>query len=490
MKKVLLTAALSLPLLVHAQQWLGSLVNTGDIYRAGNVGIGTITVPQAQLHVGTTGTTQFMVERTASGNQSNWLKIFFTSNPAAGVSVGGGSTIFQQQNPNSISDMVFMQNTTTAGMILKSSGRVGIGNVNPAYTLDVTGSGNFTTTLRVGSGALVSGTTVSGSSTGYALATWCSSPSWGGAYLEGLNTGAYGIAGIHTSGGPNPVEAIGLWGIGGPLGSNKGVGVHGDGQGSFYSVGVWGQALGGAVYNYGVWGETPSWAGYAGYFSGDVYCTGSYLPSDKNLKKDIREVTNALGILQQLNTYTYQYRTTEYPHLNLSDRKQYGFLSQEVEAVLPELIKQTVQPDQFDDQGNLVHPSVEFKAINYMAIIPLLVEGMKEQQKQIEELTDRLNRLEAGDLNVNMNSVASLEQNSPNPFSESTTIRYYLPETSGNAQITITDLNGVTLKTISLQQKGHGRVTLQAGELQAGTYTYMLTVDGNIINSYKMVLTR
>jgi len=483
---------------LYSQQWTGNLNTFDPIYRSGNVGIGTSTFPADKLQV---SGGNIMLDNAIGGTVGN---IFFGGKTdlmqngmrfsflPTGV-VAGGFIDVRTANPGEgLKFRIDNNNGGTERMRITAQGRVGIGTSAPGYLLEVNGTGRFATSLVVNGGALVGATTTSSASSGYALATWSSSVSGGGGYLEGLNTGSYGIAGIHTTGGPNPVEAIGLWGIGGPLGTNKGVGVHGDGQGSFYSVGVWGQAIGG-VNNYGIWGDVPSGSGYAGFFSGDVYCTGSYLPSDRNLKKNIEGINNALATINKLSSYTYEYNTEKYPHLNFPAQRQYGFLSQEVEQVLPELIKTTVQPDQYDNEGNLLHESVSFKAINYTAIIPLLVEGMKEQQKEIEALKSQVQQLQqlqqGNETHVELNNMARLEQNSPNPFSESATISYYLPEKATDAAITIVDMKGTVVKTIPLQQKGEGRIVLQARELNAGVYTYYMTVDGITVNSYKMILT-
>jgi hypothetical protein len=82
-----------------------------------------------------------------------------------------------------------------------------------------------------------------------------------------------------------------------------------------------------------------------------------------------------------------------------------------------------------------------------------------------------------------------LEQNIPNPFHENTTIKYYLPNSTRTANITISDLSGVQLKTFDLSGgKGFGQVLISGGAFAAGTYIYTLTVDGKVVDSKRMVL--
>lgn len=127
--------------LVFSQQWSGSAGATGNIYRSGNVGIGTVTSPTALLHIQNSAGYPFAIERTASG-QNNTLRIAFTSNPVTGINIMGGSTIYQALNPLGTSDMLFLNGTssTSPQFILKSNGNFGIGTSNPLTTLHVNGN--------------------------------------------------------------------------------------------------------------------------------------------------------------------------------------------------------------------------------------------------------------------------------------------------------------------------------------------------------------
>jgi hypothetical protein len=88
-----------------------------------------------------------------------------------------------------------------------------------------------------------------------------------------------------------------------------------------------------------------------------------------------------------------------------------------------------------------------------------------------------------------MLSEASLEQNIPNPFKQTTVIRYLIPAGSKNAQLTITDNLGKTIKQITLNT-GVGVVNIDATALNSGAYSYTLLVDGRLVTSKKMILTK
>lgn len=125
--------------------------------------------------------------------------------------------------------------------------------------------------------------------------------------------------------------------------------------------------------------------GYAAYFSGNVYCTGSYLPSDEKLKENIQPMKNSLGKIMQLDVMTYNYKTSGFPELNLPTDRQNGFTAQNLESVFPELVK--LNPAKMEQP-------VDFKAVNYTGLIPVLTAAIQEQQKQLEARDKRIDLLQ------------------------------------------------------------------------------------------------
>jgi hypothetical protein len=92
----------------------------------------------------------------------------------------------------------------------------------------------------------------------------------------------------------------------------------------------------------------------------------------------------------------------------------------------------------------------------------------------------------------NMNRVqeTKLYQNSPNPFSSKTTIRFEIPQTVQKAQLHLCNMTGSLLKTINLNQRGAGNVMINANEFAAGMYLYSLIIDGRIVDTRQMLLTQ
>jgi hypothetical protein len=355
----------------------------------------------------------------------------------------------------------------------------------------------------------------------------------GGSYgTYSYTSGTYGVFGSNGA-------SSGGYGVYGYSGSTNGYGVYGEGYQGVYghSTKSGGDAVhgfadgGGADYggnfysstSVGVYSGTGNSSSYAGEFIGNVYTTGSYLPSDNKLKQNIVDVNNAMDIINKLRPKNYEYRQEgNYKLMNLPTGKQYGLIAQDVEQVLPDLIKETefntgkaqskpqlapqeLTPEQVkagvkpnipemakQEKGEVV----SFKAINYTELIPILVKALQEVNKKNEDLEARLKKLE--DLvsksslvgnSYNMDA-ASLDQNTPNPFNSGTSIRYHLPQSIGSAKIVITDASGRTMKTMALTSRGAGEINLNTGTLAAGTYNYTLWVDGKMVDSRKMIIAK
>lgn len=131
---------------------------------------------------------------------------------------------------------------------------------------------------------------------------------------------------------------------------------------------------------------------YAGYFNGNVYVAGTVTStSDASKKKNIQALTGALDIIGQLEPKTYDY--IDDADLALPSEKQYGFLAQDLEKVLPELVKdvETLAPPvevAEGEEGEMSPPEVTgtIKSVNYTALIPVLVEAIQELQAEVDAL--------------------------------------------------------------------------------------------------------
>ncbi|MEM9992365.1 MAG: T9SS type A sorting domain-containing protein, partial [Bacteroidota bacterium] len=127
-----------------------------------------------------------------------------------------------------------------------------------------------------------------------------------------------------------------------------------------------------------------------------------------------------------------------------------------------------------------------------------LIEQLNKQEQINEALEERLMKLEqsmqqlvAQPSNINATSVewsnANLEQNQPNPFTESTTIPYFIPEGVRVASLHITNAQGKLMKQISIREMGHGQVVLDTTNLNTGTYSYSLILDGKAFDTKQII---
>ena len=211
--------------------------------------------------------------------------------------------------------------------------------------------------------------------------------------------------------------------------------------------------------------------------NGNVLATGSFITSDKRFKKQIKKLPNALENLNLLNGVKYEYDTQKFAERNLPAGKTIGLIAQEVQKVYPELVKE-------DASGYL--------SVNYDGLVPVLIEALKEQQAEITALQEEVQQIK-NSTNAHLISQveseeAQLFQNHPNPFDKSTTIPYYLPENVSKAQILITDLQGRELNRISIQNLGKGQIELKVDTFQKGIYLYTLIVDGQLMESKRMLI--
>lgn len=129
------------------------------------------------------------------------------------------------------------------------------------------------------------------------------------------------------------------------------------------------------IYHDAVINRTYTSSDYELYVNGDTYTSGSYSSSDVKFKKNIENLENGLDKILKLRGTNYDWKLHEFPDRGFKEGKQYGLIAQEVEKVIPEIVRE-------DEEGE--------KAINYIQIIPLLIEAIKEQQQMIEDLQSRI----------------------------------------------------------------------------------------------------
>lgn len=138
-------------------------------------------------------------------------------------------------------------------------------------------------------------------------------------------------------------------------------------------------------FNYGGWVGTPGQAMFAMY-TNQLYVLGVQITSDERMKTNIKSLRSesALERVMRIRSYTYDYsdailkNTDEKKRelISTMGKNQIGFMAQELKEVVPEAVR--------------LDESTGTYSVNYIMLIPLLVESLKEQQAKINELEEKL----------------------------------------------------------------------------------------------------
>ena len=95
--------------------------------------------------------------------------------------------------------------------------------------------------------------------------------------------------------------------------------------------------------------------------------------SDRRLKENISKIANPIEIINKIKPKKYSFINDQQSKVKM------GVIAQDLQSVLPDLVK-----------GNV---SEEYLSVDYTSFIGLLIAGMQEQQKTIEELKNEINNL-------------------------------------------------------------------------------------------------
>ena len=332
--------------------------------------------------------------------------------------------------------------------------------------------------------------------------------------LNDVNNPYYTI-GIQASINTNSSNNIGLASNTHPssnIDSGRTTGVLGVGgrRASGFNYGVIG-ALAGTNNGAGIFGTLTNTTGvyvngqYAGYFDGPTYCSSTITAtnfitnSDITLKENILPLADSkaplatLNRVMGMNVISYNYKDKEIPEAerdtispelakarySVAKNRHYGLSAQELQAIYPDLVYE-------GQDGKL--------GVNYVELVPILIQSIQELNQKVEELengkTGKTRSIgdETGDFNAATTGNV-LYQNTPNPFKEQTTIRFRLADDVTNAAICIFDMSGKMLKKLPVSS-GMTSVTVNGWELGEGMFLYTLLVNGQEIDTKRMILSK
>ena len=114
--------------------------------------------------------------------------------------------------------------------------------------------------------------------------------------------------------------------------------------------------------------------------------------SDRRLKENFRPIENAVDKVKAIGGFIFDWRKDMMEKHDFTPDQQKddaGLIAQEVQKVMPAAIKRA--PFDHDlTKPNQSKSGEEFLTVQYEKMVPLLVEAIKEQQKQIDELKQKL----------------------------------------------------------------------------------------------------
>ena len=416
------------------------------------VGIGT-TSPQSKLHTVQTldtvsntlanGNYGLVVAGDVAGVATDTVGIHLAAKSVSGTPTRGASILAEVQSTGNNHDLIFATSAVSAApaerMRIDSSGNVGIGTASPVYKLDVVGTdndagirvtrGNSTSQqlfirgyqiYNSGNHLLINAADTKELRLGHVSSTAEVVLDSSGRLIVGATAAIANVAGtghfqVLGTGGGDSTITIGRFSNdtapptlaftksrNGTIGSNTIV-QDGDnlGQIVFSASDGTDMVSNSAKIEVEVDGtpgsnDTPGRIGFYttadgangsveamridstqdAHFDQDVIAF-STTPSDIRLKKNFTKIQNGLDIVTQLEGHTFNWKKG-------GDRLSAGFKAQEVEKILPHLVDEKKLPLRADDDK-------EYKILRYEEMIPYLVEAIKEQQQQINELKEKLN---------------------------------------------------------------------------------------------------
>jgi hypothetical protein len=386
-----------------------------NINSSGKVGIGT-TDPTALLHLSTaagTGTSILKLANTSGASASNIVRQEFI----IGNSFGGAETVayITALNPNATANnggaLTFSTSangtgtTPTERMRINSSGNVGIGTDNATDRLTIKGPGNYVG-ISIDNGGATGGCYYTVKQNGVSSGFFGGSGAALGDTSSDLALFAETGKSIRFYTGGSSTESMRI-----TSGGNVGIGFSSsftsklevNGSIAFaYSEGI--KARGYAYESVMMTTYDSYWGDVVNFYTagngthnanrkltlagggavivyslgtGTVYSNAGVLtnsnPSDRRLKDEITDLPYGLNEILQLRPVTYLWKND-----TINQGKQFGFIAQEVQEIMPDLVKEFETKDGEEDVIRL--------GLDKEAIFVAMVNAFKQQQEQIQEL--------------------------------------------------------------------------------------------------------
>lgn len=243
--------------------------------------------------------------------------------------------------------------------------------------------------------------------------------------------------------------------------------------------------------------------------------TGWTNVSDGRIKRNIQENVPGLQFINELRPVTYNLNPDEADRITgvanneefkLTDesiaaeknarlKKQQvvytGFIAQDVEEAAKKLNYQFSGVDAPENTSSLYGLRYSEFVVPLVKAVQELSRANEEKDVQIAGLQKQIDELKTLVLTSKANNnvlTGFLKQNTPNPFSSTTTIAYQLPANFVKAKIIMTDKNGKVCKQMDASGSGRKIVSINTASLSAGTYQYSLFIDDRLVDTKQMII--
>jgi hypothetical protein len=331
--------------------WIYIINSTTNVVAVVNGGTGTTTsTGTGSVVLSTNPTLTSIITPVITGGTSTTQSLTFK--PTSGNGTTGADHIFQVGN-----------NGGTEAMRILNNGNVGIGTTAPSAKLNISGGG-----VRIFNGFANNSTSRPAINTSTVGNYEIRGVGGGGGATQAdggddgflrLSAGGGGSAGAQSS-----IDLTGYSNVADML-NNIVMRTAGTERARIDNVG-----------NVGIGTSSPT---VKLQVNGDIIANSIAGSSDLRFKSNIRPVTNALDKIKALRGVYFNWNQNDYPDRQFGSNIELGFIAQEVEKIIPEIVTKDKTKD-------------EFRSIKYDKLVALLVEAIKEQQKQIDSLKFEVKR--------------------------------------------------------------------------------------------------